>query len=148
MVHKTTENVTYEILNQAKKMNSRFLFIGAAKSLFTKNILGGKIRSILNYAPCNVGVLLDNGLDRIKKVLILKRSTNSLGFEKLIYYIQKVHGKSINQMLLSPFTSLSHEDFNDYQLVIVEIDLWKEREEFLEMEIQSLSSSFLIVQFK
>ncbi len=148
MVHKTTENVTYEILNQAKKMNSRFLFIGAAKSLFTKNILGGKIRSILNYAPCNVGVLLDNGLDRIKKVLILKRSTNSLGFEKLIYYIQKVHGKSINQMLLSPFTSLSHEDFNDFQLVIVEIDLWKEREEFLEMEILNLKSSFLIVQFK
>jgi Kef-type K+ transport system membrane component KefB len=148
MVHKTTENVTYEILNQAKKMNSRFLFIGAAKSLFTKNILGGKIRSILSYAPCNVGVLLDNGLDRINKVLILKRTTNSLGFEKLLYYIQKVHGKSIHQMLVSPFTSLSHEDFNDYQLVIVEIDLWKEREEFLEMEIQSLSSSFLIVQFK
>lgn len=148
MVHKTTENVTYEILNQAKKTNSRFLFIGAAKSLFTKNILGGKIRSILNYAPCNVGVLLDNGLDKIKKVLILKKTTNSLGFEKLSYYLQKVHGRTVKQMTISQFTTLKHDDFKDYQLVLVELELWKEREEFLEIELFNLNSSFLIIQFK
>ncbi|NCN10484.1 MAG: cation:proton antiporter [Leptospira sp.] len=148
MVHKTTENVTYEILNQAKKTNSRFLLIGAAKSLFTKNILGGKIRSILNYAPCNVGVLLDNGLDRIKKVLILKKTNNSLGFEKLTYYLQKIHGRMLKQMTVSQFTTLKHEDFKDYQLVLIELELWKEREEFLEIELLNLSSSFLIIQFK
>jgi Kef-type K+ transport system membrane component KefB len=149
MIHRTTENITYEILNQAKKSNSRFLLIGAAKSLFTKNILGGRIRSILSYAPCNVGVLLDNGLDKIKKVLVLKKSTSSLGYEKMIHYLIREHSsKKIKFHTVAMFTTLKHEDFSGYQLVIIELDLWKEREEFLEVEIQTLDASFLIVQFK
>jgi Kef-type K+ transport system membrane component KefB len=148
MVHRTTENITYEILNQAKKSNSRFLLIGAAKSLFTKNILGGRIKSILSYAPCNVGVLLDNGLDQIKKVLILKKANSSLGYEKLIHYLQKEHNRKVKINNVSMFSVLKHEDFSGYQLVLIELDLWKEREEFLEIEIQNLDSSFLIVQFK
>lgn len=149
MVHRTTENITYEILNQAKQSNSRFLLIGAAKSLFTKNILGGRIRPILSYAPCNVGVLLDNGLDQIKKVLVLKRTTAGLGYEKMIHYLTREHtAKVIKIQPVALYTTLKHEDFAGYQLVIVELDLWKEREEFLEMEIHSLDASFLIVQFK
>lgn len=149
MVHRTTENITYEILNQAKMSNSRFLLIGAAKSLFTKNVLGGRIRSILNYAPCNVGVLLDNGLDSIKKVLVLKKSVSGLGYEKMMHYLVRKHSsKKIKIHPVAMFTTLKHEDFSGFQLVIIEMDLWKEREEFLEVEIQSLDASFLIVQFK
>ncbi|MCC5815032.1 MAG: cation:proton antiporter [Leptospira sp.] len=149
MVHKTTENITYEILNQAKISHSRFLLIGAAKALFTKNILGGRIRPILSYAPCNVGVLLDNGLNEIKKVLVLKKTNSTLGYEKMIHYLIREHGnKKIHIHPLSLFTTLRPEDFAGYQLVIIDIDLWKEREEFLEVEIQSLDASFLIVQFK
>lgn len=149
IIHRTTENVTYEILNQAKLLKSRFLFMGAGKSLFTKNILGGKIRPILSYAPCNVGVLLDNGLDKIENVLIIKKPTSGLGYEKLIYYLQREHGsKKIKVLPVGMFTALKHEDFKGFQLVIIEIDLWKEREEFLELELQSLEASFLILQFK
>ncbi|WCL49500.1 cation:proton antiporter [Leptospira sp. GIMC2001] len=148
MVHRTTENVTYEILNQAKKANSRFLLIGAAKSLFTKNILGGRIRSILSYAPCNVGVLLDNGLDKIRKVLILKKNNSALGYEKFIHYLQREHNRKIKILPVTLFSTLKSEDFNDYHLVIVELELWKEREDFLEVEIQNLDASFLIIKFK
>jgi hypothetical protein len=87
-------------------------------------------------------------LDKIKKVLILKKTTNSLGFEKLSYYLQKVHGRTVKQMTISQFTTLKHDDFKDYQLVLVELELWKEREEFLEIELFNLNSSFLIIQFK
>ncbi|NCS92995.1 MAG: hypothetical protein GW761_04260 [Leptospira sp.] len=51
-------------------------------------------------------------------------------------------------MTVSQFTTLKHEDFKDYQLVLIELELWKEREEFLEIELLNLSSSFLIIQFK
>lgn len=149
MVHRTTENITYEILNQAKISKSRFLLIGAAKSLFTKNILGGRIRPVLSYAPCNVGVLLDNGLTNIKKVLVLKKTTSGLGYEKMIHYLIREHGsKKINIHPVAMFTTLKHEDFSGYQLVIIEVELWKEREEFLEVEIQNLDASILIMQFK
>ncbi len=149
MIHRTTENITYEILNQAKISKARFLLIGAGKPLFSSNILGGRIRSILSYAPCNVGVLLDNGLERIEKVLILKRPTSGLGYEKLIHYLLREHGtKKIRVQQVPVFTTLKHDDFVGYHLVVIEIDLWKEREEFLEIEVRSLEVSFLIVTFK
>jgi len=70
-IYKTTEDVSKEIIKIAKSEKADLLLIGAAKSVFNKNFLGGKVKSIVDQCKCNVGVLIDKDYNELKKVFIL-----------------------------------------------------------------------------
>lgn len=70
-LYKTTEDVTKEIVKTAKKEKTDLLLIGAAKSVFNKNILGGKVKAVVEQCKCNIGVLIDKDFNELKKVLII-----------------------------------------------------------------------------
>jgi Kef-type K+ transport system membrane component KefB len=70
-VYKTTDDVTKEIIKITKKEKTDFLLMGAAKSVFNKSILGGRVKNIIDQANCNVGVLIDKDIQSLSNVLIL-----------------------------------------------------------------------------
>lgn len=78
-IYKTTEDVTKEILRTVKKERSNLLLMGAAKSVFNKNVLGGRVKNIIEQAKCNVGVFIDKDFHDIKNILIL---TDNVYYEK------------------------------------------------------------------
>lgn len=80
-IYKTTEDVTKEILRTSRKEKANLLLMGAAKSVFTKNVLGGKVKNIIEQAKCNVGVFIDKDFQEINNVLIL---SDNVYFEKFI----------------------------------------------------------------
>jgi Kef-type K+ transport system membrane component KefB len=70
-LYKTTEDVTKEILRTSHKEKADFLLMGAAKAVFNENVLGGRVKNIIEQAKCNVGVFIDKDVSIITKVLIL-----------------------------------------------------------------------------
>lgn len=67
---KLTDNVTEEILNTVKTENPPLLLMGAAKRVFSDNIIGGKVESVLNTADCQVGIVVDKGIKSLQSVAI------------------------------------------------------------------------------
>jgi hypothetical protein len=45
--------------------------MGAAKSAFSENVLGGRVKNIIEQAKCNVGVFIDKDVQAISNVLIM-----------------------------------------------------------------------------
>jgi Kef-type K+ transport system membrane component KefB/nucleotide-binding universal stress UspA family protein len=80
-IYKTTEDVTKEIIKTARKEKCNLLLIGAAKSVFNKDILGGKVKNIIEQAKCNVGVFIDKDFQQAGNILIL---TDNIFYERFI----------------------------------------------------------------
>lgn len=70
-IYKTSEDVSKDIVKTVKKENTDLLLIGAAKSVFNKNFLGGRVKSVVEQCKCNIGVLIDKDFSELKKVFIL-----------------------------------------------------------------------------
>jgi Kef-type K+ transport system membrane component KefB len=70
-IYKTTEDVTKEILRTTHKERADLLLMGAAKSALNENVLGGRVKSIIEMVNCNVGVFIDKDVQTISNVLIM-----------------------------------------------------------------------------
>ena len=45
--------------------------MGAAKSVFNKNVLGGKVKAVVEQCKCNVGVFIEKDFKDLNNVLII-----------------------------------------------------------------------------
>jgi len=70
-IYKTTDDVTKEIVKIASKEKCNFLLMGAAKSVFNKNVLGGKVKAVVEQCKCNVGVFIEKDFKDLNNVLII-----------------------------------------------------------------------------
>lgn len=150
--YRVTDNITYEIVNFAKQNHSNLLLIGAAKPLFSRSYTGGKIKSILNYTPATVGVLIDNGLESYDKVGILYHTEKDaiLNFSEKLTTLKGMKSSKIKisdivqpETDLNPFP-ISVSKLSPYSLLIIDLNAWEEME-FEKLEI--LPTSFLLVRF-
>jgi Kef-type K+ transport system membrane component KefB/uncharacterized protein YdcH (DUF465 family) len=86
-IYKTSEDVTKEIVKTVKREKCNFLVIGAARSIFTNNMLGGRVRTFITQGNCNVGVFIDKDFKDLKKTLLISGDTsipNMLGMMRLL----------------------------------------------------------------
>jgi hypothetical protein len=70
-VYKASGEVQKEIVKTTETGNYNLLLLGSAKSPFTEDKLGGKIRLLLENTECDVGVFIDNNFNEAKNVLII-----------------------------------------------------------------------------
>jgi len=70
-IHKVSEDVTREITRHANKKRFDLLMVGASQSLFSKDKLGGKVKSYLDDVECDVGVLIDRNFQFAKTIVFL-----------------------------------------------------------------------------
>ncbi|MDZ4725072.1 MAG: cation:proton antiporter [Leptospira sp.] len=150
--YRVTDNITYEIVNFAKQYQSDLLLIGAAKPLFSRSYTGGRIKSILNYSPATVGVLIDNGLESYDKVGILYHASNDtiLSFAEKLTTLKGMKSSKIKiSDILQPETDLNPEPISvvklsPYSLLIIDLKDW---EEAGFEKLDNLPTSFLLVRF-
>lgn len=69
-IYKATADVQSEIIRTARQSNCDLLLLGSAKSFFTSDLLGGKIRKTLHESPCSVGILVDHGFKQAQNVFV------------------------------------------------------------------------------
>ncbi|BDA77146.1 cation/H(+) antiporter [Leptospira kobayashii] len=150
--YRTTDNITYEIVNFAKQKHSNLLLIGAAKSLFSRSYTGGKIKGILNYTPATVGVLIDNGLESYDKVGIIYHSPDDpiLKFAEKLLTLKGMKSTKLKlEEILQPETDInpypiSVSKLSSFSVVIIDLDTW---DEVGFEKIEELPTSFLLVRF-
>lgn len=75
--YRITDQIDYEIIKKTQKEPYDLLLIGGARSLFTENILGGRVGSILENAECNLGIFIEKGFDYPRKILVMHGSGNN-----------------------------------------------------------------------
>lgn len=75
-LYKTTNDVAKEIIRISKDEKASILLIGAAKSVFTTNILGGKVRAVVDKVKCNTGVFIDKSFSKLDNILIIAEKKN------------------------------------------------------------------------
>jgi nucleotide-binding universal stress UspA family protein len=145
-IYKATDDVSKEIIKTAKEVNCDLLLMGAAQSIFSTNILGGKVKEILEFSNCNVGIFMNKNIQKIKNVLIISNfeKCNSIIqlFDKLLNYTPKLsllnientaedNAKRLEQFLKIPYYSdiriinnnlLDKEFLKDFDLVILEFN--------------------------
>ncbi len=74
-VYRATDDVAREILSEARARSARLLLSGGARTVLSDNLLGGVNRELIEEASCSVGVLVERGLSRVDRVLVLRKSS-------------------------------------------------------------------------
>ena len=64
-----------DICNVAEVKGANLILLGWHKPVLSGNVLGGTVREVLSNAPMDVGVLIDRGLGRLQRVLVLYHGT-------------------------------------------------------------------------
>jgi hypothetical protein len=83
-VYKASGEVQKEIVKTTTTGNYNLLLLGSAKSPFTEDKLGGKIRLLLENTDCDVGVFIDNNFTEAKNVLIILNGKYDLFIKKYL----------------------------------------------------------------
>ncbi|MDP4266076.1 MAG: cation:proton antiporter [Bacteroidota bacterium] len=92
-IYKTTDDVSKEVIRSVKEIQCDLLFMGAAQSVFTNDILGGKVREILEGVKCNVGVVINKNIQKLNNVLIISNLENCDRVIKIFSMLLKYNPK-------------------------------------------------------
>jgi Kef-type K+ transport system membrane component KefB len=150
-IYKATADVQNEIIRTANQGDFDLLLMGSAKTVFSENYLGGKIRKILMDCKCNIGIFVDRNQSLKSKVLMLLpvsadafalRIINNLLSSEQIRLLTIINardnglppelpvelsGVQENKLGLKPFSELNSELSTEsaYDLLIVRVEDWK-----------------------
>ncbi|MBM9501256.1 cation:proton antiporter [Leptospira sp. 201903071] len=150
-IYKTSTNITKDIIRILEDGNFKLLLIGAARSFFSDDILGGKIRTILKETDCNTGILFSSQLEDVKNIHILFGSEKDLALLQIAKRLASNYNSklsivdlngSVDQIpskikqnlkrekvkILQPGSSVS--DWKQFDLILCDLDIWENHPEF------------------
>lgn len=142
-IYKISDQIDQEILKTVQEENAELLLLGAARSLFTENKVGGRVGQIIENVNCNVGILLDKGLENVSDILVFYTGKQS---DLLVFTLERMSNSPstsitiINQSTRRsnlPLQNLSNvhwttydrinpDQFKTYDLIITGYDNWNE----------------------
>lgn len=149
-IYKTSTNITKDIIRILEEGDYKLLLIGAARSFFSDDILGGKIRTILSETECNAGILFSARLENVKNIHVLFGEEKDMGLLRIARRISDNYDSGLSLVDLNgsldrlPAKSkqiLKKEkikilpagkgsaDWKRYDLILCDLDLWENRPE-------------------
>jgi Kef-type K+ transport system membrane component KefB len=75
-IYRATNDISHEITGQANKGKYDLLLVGGSRSLFSDDVLGGKVKNYLDETTCDVGVLIDKDFESADQVLVSLQDQN------------------------------------------------------------------------
>lgn len=165
-IYKSAANITREIIKELSVQNSDLLLLGTAKPVFTNDILGGKIRHVIQRAKANIGVLIDRGLLKVENVLfvihensdmyLLKYITDMLaspGLKLTVYdpdkllsdaaFAEKLPDEFNKRLCVSDDLILEKTYLDKHDLLVISNTYWKKTYRMLK-RTESLSSILIV----
>ncbi|MBM9577891.1 cation:proton antiporter [Leptospira sp. 201903070] len=164
-IYKTSTNITKDIIRIVGDGNFKLLLIGAARSFFSDDILGGKIRTILNETDCNTGILFSSQLEDVKNIHILFGSEKDLALLQIAKRLASNYNSKLSIVdlngsvdripskirqnlkrdkvkILQPGSSVS--DWKQFDLILCDLDIWENHPEFRVEELPKGGGLLLI----
>ncbi|WP_448520209.1 cation:proton antiporter [Rhodoflexus sp.] len=85
-IYRTTDDLVKEVEETVEKGNFDLLLVGGARSLFTTEKTGGLVQRFLNEVDAEIGIFVDRGLDKVRKLLLLLDAPGDMA---LLPYVQQ-----------------------------------------------------------
>lgn len=152
--YKATEEISEEIIQEAKKGSVDLLLLGSAKPLFSESMVGGRIKEIFEESTCDIGVLIEKGFTYAKSILLILENENE---KALVEFSLKFINTGAKITVLDQgdvrikdpaffdfipqkylfnndlFEIADHKEMpegfsNKFDLVLVSLDFWKRKE--------------------
>jgi hypothetical protein len=144
-IYRITEQIQKEIITITRKNQYDLLLLGAAKTVFVDNFIGGKIKGIIEKANCSLGVFIDRDFKEFSKILILADNENDkFLFDfcrniaenqncKVLVLVPDILSPDAGYVLPAEYTdkvqvlrsSPSLDMVNNSDLVILSLEYWK-----------------------
>ncbi|TGJ98314.1 sodium:proton antiporter [Leptospira langatensis] len=166
-LYKPSDNVTRDILKTIQTGNYSMFLTGGARSLFSDDVLGGKIRTLLSESDGNAGILVSEKLGDIKKIILAVYSDKDVSLLNLSQSLSKNLGAKLS--LWDPrgrVPHLSQKDRNllkkektpilrgedphvlsEADLILCGLETWEEETELRNWELSD-GAGLLLVRYK
>lgn len=138
--YKVSDQIDAEILRKSKKYPVNLLLIGGARSLFTENIVGGRVGNIVQNCSSGLGIFIDKGMDFPSRILILYSSSSALSLVSITQKLSSNPDVLVEVLNLSNLASTDIPDLKSttildkrpidkilldrYDLLIIDIEYW------------------------
>ncbi|MFZ6009733.1 MAG: cation:proton antiporter, partial [Bacteroidota bacterium] len=77
-LYRATNDINKEITREASKGKYDLLLVGGSKSVFSDDVVGGKVKNYLEDTSCQVGVLVDKDFETADRVLVMLQDFSDL----------------------------------------------------------------------
>lgn len=160
-----TNDVYGEIMRTSRTERPDFLIVGSARTIFSKDILGGILKRIIQEAPCDVLIFNERNFKNIKSILLIYSGNGdeylfdyaqmlNHDSEKKFFTYDRLHENIANSQLL-PDLNIPYEPIsgsvmtepgflNEIDLVIVSEETWRVLEDRKNLPV-NLFPSLLII---
>lgn len=77
-LYRATHDINREITGEVSKGKYDLLLVGSSHSVFSEDVVGGKVKSFLEDTNCHVGVLVDRDFEVADRILVNLQTFNDL----------------------------------------------------------------------
>ncbi|EQA43863.1 transporter, CPA2 family [Leptospira broomii serovar Hurstbridge str. 5399] len=163
-LYKPSDNVTKDILKTIQSGNYNIFLTGGARSLFSDDVLGGKIRTLLSESNGNAGILVAEKLGNLDRITVAMyseadsklltfacRLAKNLGSKVSVWdprgAVQRLTQKDRNLIKKEMIPILRESDpvvLGEADLILCNLETWEEEPELRNWELSEGSGLFLI----
>jgi len=121
--YRTTQAVSKEITKTANRGKFNLLVVGSSRPLLGSDKTGGKARFFFDHVKTDVALIIDNGFDKIDRVLLVCINEESQN------YLKTIADRFSNDILIDveylPSTRLRNEDYTQYDLIMTGVECFR-----------------------
>lgn len=77
-LYRATNDINREIAREANEGGYDLLLVGGSRSLFSDDVVGGKVRIFIGETQCHVGVFVDHNLQTVNHISVILHDINDL----------------------------------------------------------------------
>ncbi|HEY0653233.1 MAG TPA: cation:proton antiporter [Chryseosolibacter sp.] len=152
-LYRASHDINKEIKSEASRGKYDLLLVGSSHSVFSEDVVGGKVKSFLEDTSCHVGVLVDRDFEVADRILVQLQDFNDLFLisfaERFIQNnnakvtlsdpnrliknntifsmaVDKINNENPNVVQIHETHALPQEFLNTFNLVLVSYSGWKD----------------------
>ena len=77
-LYRAANDINRQITRETNKGNYDLLLVGASQSMFSDDVVGGKVKTFMDEARCHVGAFVDRDFEVADNVLVMLQDVNDL----------------------------------------------------------------------
>jgi Kef-type K+ transport system membrane component KefB len=99
-IYKATNDINREITGEANRGKYDLLLVGGSRSVFSADVVGGKVKNYLEETSCQVGVLVDKDFEVADRIVLMLQDFSDLF---LISFAERfIHNNNARVVLSDP----------------------------------------------
>jgi Kef-type K+ transport system membrane component KefB len=108
-IYRATNDISKEVMRETKKGKYDLLLVGSSRSVFSDDVVGGKVKNFLEETKGHVGVLVDKDFEVADRIMLFLQDDDDLFL--LSFAERFVRNNNAHVTLADPHQLVKEEDF-------------------------------------